>query len=540
MLHKYISSLFIFFLYVTVGAQTNEKQYNPAIDILHYSFNLHLTDESDSLQGDATVQLQVKEKCSLIYLDLAGRKANGKGMLVNKILENKVPVDFQQQNDRLNIILKTPAAAGEIRNFEILYAGIPEDGLIISKNKYGHRTFFGDNWPNRAHYWLPCKDHLSDKASVDFIVTAPDHYQVISNGIKTEETELNDHFRLTHWKETTDLPAKVMVIGLADFAVNYPGEANGISLSSWVYPEEKDKGFYDYALAGEILSYYNNSIGPFAYKKLANVQSKTIFGGMENASAIFYDENTITGTRSNESLLAHEIAHQWFGDAATETDWPHLWLSEGFATEMTHLYLEHKYGRDTLVYGLKTDRKAVLAFTKRSQKPVVDTTESKHLMALLNTNSYQKGGWVLQMLREELGDTLFWKSIRLYYQRFNGKNAATTDLQQIFEAVSGKNLKQFFNQWLYTAENPSLQIIWQYQAESGNLLITVQQLNENLFQFPLELSITNNDGSKRLQKINISQKTTLFTIANKQKPLRIEADPDCRLLFEGTVKESAE
>jgi aminopeptidase N len=540
MLQKCICLSLLSFLYLLITAQTGGRLYNPGIDILHYDFNVQLTDESDSLQGDAIIQLQLKEKSSIIYLDLAGRKDNGKGMLVSKVLENKEPVEFQQQNDRLNITLKTSAVPGEIRSFEILYSGIPEDGLIISKNKYGHRTFFGDNWPNRAHFWLPCKDHLSDKASVDFIVTAPDHYQVVSNGIKIEETELNNHFRLTHWKETIDLPTKVMVIGLADFAVNYPGEANGIPLSSWVYPEEKDKGFYDYALAGEILSYYNKRIGPFAYKKLANVQSKTIFGGMENASAIFYDENTITGTRSNESLLAHEIAHQWFGDAATETDWPHLWLSEGFATEMTHLYLEHKYGRDTLVHGLKTDRKAVLAFSKKSKKPVVDTTESKHLMALLNTNSYQKGGWVLQMLREELGDTLFWKSIRVYYERFNGKNAATTDLQQIFEEVSGKNLEQFFTQWLYTAENPSLQISWQYRLASGNLEVTVQQLNENLFRIPLELSITNSDGSKILQRINISQKTTLYTIPVKLKPLRIEADPDCRLLFEGSIKETAE
>ena len=540
MLQKCICLLLFSFLSIILSAQSSGRLYNPAIDILHYEFKLHLTDESDTLQGDATIRLRVKEKSSIIFLDLAGKKANGKGMLVSKIMENKEPVDFQQQNDILNITLKTPANPGEIRSFEILYSGIPEDGLIISKNKYGHRTFFGDNWPNRAHFWLPCKDHLSDKASVDFIVTAPDHYQVISNGIKTEETELNNHFRLTHWKETTDLPTKVMVIGLADFAVNYPGEANGITLSSWVYPEEKDKGFYDYALAAEILTYYNNKIGPFAYKKLANVQSKTIFGGMENASAIFYDENTITGTRSNESLLAHEIAHQWFGDAATETDWPHLWLSEGFATEMTHLYLEHKYGRDTLVHGLKTDRKAILTFTKRNRKPVVDTTESKHLMALLNTNSYQKGGWVLQMLREELGDTLFWKSIRLYYQKFNGKNAATTDLQQIFETVSGKNLEQFFKQWLYTSENPSLQINWQYLAESGKLLITIHQLNETLFQFPLELNIVNSDGIKSLQRINISQKTTHYTFPIKHKPLLIEADPDCRLLFEGSVKESAE
>jgi aminopeptidase N len=164
-----------------------------------------------------------------------------------------------------------------------------------------------------------------------------------------------------------------MVVGIADFAVDYPGETNGIAISSWIFPEQKEKGFYDYAQALEILPFYIKNVGQYSYKKLANVQSKTIFGGMENAGAIFYSESSVTGTRKSEGLLAHEIAHQWFGDAATEIDWPHLWLSEGFATEMTHLYLESKYGTDTLLKSLKKDRATVLAFTKKTKLPVVDT-----------------------------------------------------------------------------------------------------------------------------------------------------------------------
>src|SRR6266700_2106852 len=179
-----------------------------------------------------------------------------------------------------------------------------------------------------------------------------------------------------------------MVIGAAGFAVQYSGTINGTPVYSWVYPENKEKGFYDYAQAVDILPFYIKHVGPYAYEKLANVQSKTIFGGMENAGAIFYSENTVTGTRVSESLLAHEIAHQWFGDMATETDWSHLWLSEGFATYMTILYFEKKY-----------------------EKPVVDSSVTNY-MELLNANSYQKGGWILHMLRMEAGDSAFWKGIR--------------------------------------------------------------------------------------------------------------------------------
>src|SRR5207249_666261 len=122
-----------------------------------------------------------------------------------------------------------------------------------------------------------------------------------------------------------------------------------IPVSAWVYPQDSAKGFYDYALATEILKFYANYIAPYPYKKLANVQSKTIFGGMENASAIFYAENSVNGERTSEDLLAHEIAHQWFGDMASETSFEHLWLSEGFATYFTDLYFEKKYGKEAMV-----------------------------------------------------------------------------------------------------------------------------------------------------------------------------------------------
>ena len=217
----------------------------------------------------------------------------------------------------------------------------------------------------------------------------------------------------------------------------------------------KNNGFYDYAQAKEILEYYISHVGPYGYKKLANVQSKTRFGGLENANTIFYAENSVTGTRKNEGLLAHEIAHQWFGNMATEKSFGHLWLSEGFATYFTILYFENKYGKDTAMKMLKEDREQIIAYSKESINQLLILTETDY-MKLLNVNSYQKGGWILHMLRCELGDSVFWRSIRKYYATYAGGVAGTRDLQKVFENVSGKNLKHFFDQWLYTAGQPEL------------------------------------------------------------------------------------
>ena len=427
------------------------------------------------------------------------------------------------------MVISDTGIPGNENTYTISYEGIPADGLIISNNKYGARTFFGDNWPNRAHNWLPCNDHLSDKATVDFIVTAPDHYQVVSNGKKIEETNLEDHLKLTHWKEAAELPTKVMVIGVTDFAINNYADVDCIPVSTWVYPPDRDSGFSHYALAENILRWYINHIGPYAFEKLANVQSTTIFGGMENASCIFYFEKSVN-SKSLESLMAHEIAHQWFGDNVTEKDWPHLWLSEGFATYMTDLYLENKYGKDSLKNLLRTQRAEVIAFSKDHKTPVVDTSESEHLMKLLNDNSYQKGAWVLHMLRRKLGDSLFWNGIRLYYKTYSGSNASTEDLKTIFENVSHQNLEKFFKQWLYEPGQPMLNVAWKYDKTNKSLSIKIEQTQKYIFEFPLQLNFS--DGKKMIAKeIDVKDKITQVKFSVLFEPNQIIVDPNVNLLF---------
>ncbi|MBS1564783.1 MAG: M1 family peptidase, partial [Bacteroidetes bacterium] len=235
----------LLFLYHFSSAQATDPR-RELLDIEHYRFNITLTDDNDSIRGEAVVSVKFLRDQQAFDLDLVGAKPDGKGMTVSSVMEGDAKIHFSQTEGKLHI--DAGGNTGDTHWFIIRYAGVPADGLIIAKNKYGHRTFFADNWPDRAHHWFPCVDHPSDKASVEFIVTAPEHYQVVSNGVKLEETNLPGHMRLTHWQETVALPTKIMVIGVADFAVGYAGDAAGVPVYSWVYPEDREKGFYDYAL----------------------------------------------------------------------------------------------------------------------------------------------------------------------------------------------------------------------------------------------------------------------------------------------------
>jgi aminopeptidase N len=516
------SRLTVLFLFLLPFSPARAQVYNPVIDVQHYDFSLRLNDDNNVIRGAAAITVQFRKDARQFDLDLAGKNSNGKGMTVLSIKEGNRAVRYSQDSE--HVILYTPGTTGDQHTYTIRYEGIPAGGLVISKNKYGHRGFFGDNWPNRAHNWLPCVDHPSDKATLDWRITAPDHYQVVANGALQEEQSLPDHEKLTHWKESVPLPPKIMVIGVTEFAIDHPGDAMGVPVWNYVYPEDKEPGFRSYAFALQILPFYITHIGPYPFEKCGNVQSKTQFGGLENASAIFYFENSVSSP-GVESLMAHEIAHQWFGDAATETLWQHLWLSEGFATYMTHCYLENKYGPDTLKAGMRRDRQKLIAYERQRTTPVVDTSVKGDYMQLLNPNSYEKGGWVLHMLRRRLGDDLFWKGISTYYKTYRDKNASSADFQKTIEQVSGQDLGAFFQEWLFVSGHPHLQISWKYDPDKKTVLIDFTQTQEHLFDFPLEYAI---DGD--LHRVNIRNKTTHIEVPSPAKPASLSPDPNTNLL----------
>ncbi|MEM9984304.1 MAG: M1 family metallopeptidase [Bacteroidota bacterium] len=497
---------------------------HPEVDVQAYRFYIELFDSTNQINGMADVSFIAPPKENLVLDLIQGSNAQRGGMQVLSVTQNDKPCVFIHENNQINI---RPNRWEDTMTVRISYQGQPRDGLIISRNRHQHRTFFGDNWPNRARNWLPVVDHPLDKALMEFVVSAPAHYQVVSNGQMHRLIDLGKGRRQTTWRTDVPIPTKVAVIGVAEFAREEVGKVDRIPVSTWVYPEDRTSGFYDYALAASILDSLDAFFGPYPFAKLANVQSTTRYGGMENASCIFYSETSIDGKRGSESLLAHEIVHQWFGNSASEASWYHIWLSEGFATYFTGWYLEQKYGAEALAEYLSQARARVIQFGPK--KPVVDSSVTD-LNDLLNANSYQKGAWVLHMLRRKLGDETFRRGIQTYYQRFKLGNALTQDFQQVMEEVSGQALDDFFTQWLFRPGHPRLELTWSYQPSEKALLITVEQMGA-LFNFPLELEVVGAKGKQRLQ-FEITDQRHQFQLPMEKAPLQVNPDPGVNLLAE--------
>ena len=520
-------NLILAFLILPSKGQDHYERYE-AIDVLRYRFEIDLNDSSNVIQGTTNIEIAFRKDVDRFQLDLSYNFVENSGMKVKQITEDGRDMPFLQEDDRITLAIPL-AHQGTKRNYRIIYSGIPSDGLIISKNKFGDRTFFGDNWPNRGHHWLPLVDHPSDKAIAEFIVSAPDHYRVVSIGKRVSEKK--ESGRVTsHWLTSVPLSTKLMVIGVSPFAVEEMQSQSGIPVSTWVYPQNKEEGFYDYSIATKPLDFFEAYIAPFPYQKLANVQSKTVYGGMENASCIFYHERTVNGKQDHEILFAHEIAHQWFGDAVSELNWHHIWLSEGFATYLTDIYIEQTHGRDVFVASMLDEKGQVLRFARRRLAPIIDTSLSVSVR-LLNKNSYEKAGWVLHMLRHDMGDELFQECVQTFYENFKFGNALTEDFLEVVESVTGKAYDTFFRQWFYQAGHPVLSAQWKTRGKK--IVLTIKQHQEqHLFEFPVDIELRNDQGEVLRETLFIHSSSQSFTLRPSFKPSELTLDPDTWLLFE--------
>ena len=507
---------------------------NPNIDILNYSFELHLNDTTDIIYGTANINLHIEPSENNVRLDLISANNDGNGMVVHSVLFNGNKVPYTHKKNKLNI--STDGLKYSIYDvITIEYSGIPITGLIIGDNMHGDRTFFSDNWPNKARNWLPLVDHPYDKSTSEFIVFAPNHYQVISNGLLVEETNVNKDIKKTHWKQSVPISCWLYALGVAEFAIDYVDYFNGKSIQTWVYKQDRDKGFYDFKVPTKhTLEFFSDYVGPFAYEKLANVQSNSVKGGMESATAIFYSDISVTGNRSVRwrDVIIHEVAHQWFGNCVTEYDWDDVWLSEGFATYFTLMFREHAYGRDDFVKGLKDAKRRVFNFYEKNKNASVVHDSLKDMKDVLSYDlQYQKGAWVLHMLRNYVGEDNFRDGIRNYYKKYFNSNTNTEEFKFEMEKVSGIDLDKFFDQWLYKGGIIKLDVEWDYDEKSKNIEFNITQVQNDgyLFEMPLDIEILG-DNNSNTSTIRLDKKSGKYLVYSENKPKEIKLDPYTKLL----------
>jgi aminopeptidase N len=511
----------------TAGADVYARQ--PSIDAVHYEIAIELGDGSDAVSCITRVHVLAREDgMRSLWLDLDE-------MTVDAVTLAGRPLAFQHRDGRLSIELDRPYARHEIAVVEVRHHGSPVKGLLIGRNAHGRPVTFAENWPDRARYWFPSIDHPSDKATLELSVTAPERHDVVGPGRLVETRSLLDGRRLTRWSQGVAIPTYCMVFGAAEFSIRSAGEALGVPLSVYAYPKDAEIAARRFRRAALTVRYMSETVGPYPYEKLAQVESTTRIGGMENASAIFYAEPGFQKPLVTESPMAHEIAHQWFGDSVTPADWDHIWVSEGFATYFDALFYEHLEGVAALRRRMADAAIKLKEYHRKRQAPIVDPGVTDPSQKL-NPLSYEKGAWVLHMLRRRLGDDVFFAGIRRYYSLYAGGTATTEDFQRVMESASETSLATFFRHWLYQVGWPELDLSWRFDARRREVEITVEQTQaSDPFETPVEL-VFHGPDVREPRTVQVSGRRQTVTVPLPFRPTRVEIDPDGWLLHSATVR----
>jgi aminopeptidase N len=513
----------------------------PGIDVLQYAFRVEFpaSPTADTIRFAATTTATRASGATVLQLDLVA------AMQVDSVYLDARAVPFTRTGDSVGVSL---AGTRDTVRVAVYYHGRPTDGLIIRRDSSGRWTAFGDNFPDRARQWLAVVDHPSDKALVSWDVLAPATHRVIANGALLEETpdvtpRATPMVR-TKWATVRPIYTAVMVIGVAPFSVVELGDTacglgelpGCVRQSVWSTPAQRAVTPGNFARAGEMVTLFTRLAGPFPYEKLAHVASSTRYGGMENAGAIFYADNLFRPGSPSESLIAHETAHQWFGDAVTEREWPHVWLSEGFATYFAALWSEHARGDSALRADLTAMRAQVLRAAVTNTKPVIDEGLD-NLGRVLNSNVYQKAGFVLHMLRRQVGDSAFFSGIRSYYAEFRHGNAMTADFQRHIERASGQSLGWFFAQWLQRPGTADVRLSWRYDAARRRVVVAAAQGTKfPPYRLLLTVDVTDAEGRSRRSRITIpaeAESTITLLTPMSGAPRSVVFDADVGVL--GTV-----
>ena len=508
---------------------------------LHYNISITLNDTlSEITSARADIEVIAVRQLSMIDFDFAD-------LTTDSVIVNGNSIRFTQQNDKLNVPLPEQLSAGTRVTVSVAYHGKPREGLILMADKDGKPSAVGDNWPDHVHYWIPSFDHPSAKATVTFQITAPGRNLVIANGrLENVTTNVNSTKTWTY-SEGVPIPPYCMIIGVGDFARLEAPQQTLTPLSYYVPHSDSSYALKGFAPASPVIQTFSETVAPYPYEKLALIIGATRYGGMENSSAIVFTQ-TLFNTKADselssafgvpariERVIAHEIAHQWFGDSVTESTWADLWLSEGFATYFAALFIQKYDGQLAFEKYMKDAGEAVFKFEKGKPIPIHDR-ETEKLLDLLNANNYQKGAWVLHMLRARLGDDVFFRGIRSYYQKHKDATANTEDLREAFEQVSGKSLRSFFTRWVYGSGHPQYEVTWRWRPQRKGVEIYLKQSQSSeVFHDPIPVVITTNAGTIKTDLIPAS-KTYLQLVRSTQRPTRVDIDPDNTLLKEVTVR----
>ncbi len=469
------------------------------------------------------------------------------GLDIHSVTSTEKIQAWQVTSDHLVITFASPAPADHEASVTIAYHAEPELGLYFRTPEMGYKEgdthLFSQGEAIEARHWYPCFDSPNEKFTSEVTCHVPEGMTVVSNGRLVSETKAASSGMVAfHWSQEKP-HANYLITLVAGYFKRIEDRHNNVELAFLTPPSEIREAMGSFRDTRDIMEFFEGEIGvaypwPKYYQVCVN---DFVAGGMENTSATTLTDNTLFtdasgNIRNSEGLVSHEMAHQWFGDLVTCKEWSDLWLNEGFATFYAHLYDGHKNGRDSMLYGFYHDAAGILGVANDNTPIVHHTYDSP--MDMFGYLAYPKGGWVLRMLRSQLGDDLYRLSIKTYLERHLYGNVVTEDLRSVIEELSGRSFDQFFDQYVYHAHHPEISAGYEWDEKTKLAKISIhqnQKLDENvlLFNFPLPVRFKGAFGTID-RTIQVRQKEEDFYFPLDSAPEIVRLDPGLTLLAKTT------
>lgn len=423
-------------LYPTLG--------NGGYDVAHYTIVLDVDVDTNWISGTTTIAATALDDLASFNLDLVG-------LLVERVTINGESATFVREDQELTITPIRPIAAGEAMTVAIIYEGAPQPvvdpGVPFNGVGWLHYDDVGSyvlSEPSGAMGWFPNNNHPTDKATYSFEITVPEEYVVAANGLLAQIVEQSGSHTY-HWEASDPMASYLATVNVARFEMLEERGPDGLPIINFFPPDRSTRMQRNFAETSEMIEHFRTLIGPFPFESYGAIVMEVPLGGAleTQTRSIFGRSATI------DMIIAHELAHQWFGNSVSPATWRDLWLNEGFATYFQHLWTEHTKGETVFA---ATMRGSHAGARNRNMPPPADPP----LENLFGPSVYVRGSLTLHALRLTVGDEIFWEILRTYYTRYAGGNAGTADFIAVAEEVSGADLDAFFDAWLYGETVPDL------------------------------------------------------------------------------------
>lgn len=520
-------------------------------DVKHVKATLELDTRKREVRGSVTHTLSpLHPYLTRVELDC------GSALKVTRVSVGTPPIPcvFTTKNEKLLVTLDKAYGPGDTLDLTIEYSGSPAHGLrfVVADPAYPEKplSIWTQGESEDTHHWLPCYDYPNDRATTEMIITVEKPLFVVSNG-SLVETRHNDNGTATyHWK--MDVPHVSYLISLAvgDFAV-YHDRVGDLPLDYYVAKKTDEATARRFmGKTPAMIRFFGAKTGqPYPYVKYAQTCLPEFGGGMENISATSMTDSVLRDDIAAlegdaDGLVAHELAHQWFGDLLTCKEWSHLWLNEGFASYFDPLYMRHERGEDTFRLEMDGALSGYLRDDHGYRRPIVEPRYESS-MTMFDGVTYAKGACVLHTLMGLLGEEAWWKGLRGYVAQHKFQVVETEDFKKAMEAASGQDLKWFFDQWVFKAGHPELKVRWHYEDSDKTVRVKVEQTQKideqtPLFRLPTTLEITEAPGKSRRILIVIDAAAHELIVPAATRPLMVQIDPEGWLIKELDFEKSFE